>query len=90
MEVTPNLFSDSISTISTKTPGELHSRPSHISTLQNTATGNRIDHSRITFPNSSNESLFNLTLRNTSFTSSSAAQTSCDRPLSAQTLQSVT
>ena len=89
LEVTPSLFSDSINTISTETRGESRFRPSHISTLQSTATQIPIDQSRITFPARSNRSLFNSTLRNTSFTSSKATQTSSNRPLSASTLQRV-
>ena len=90
LEVTPNLFSDSISTISTETRCKSRFRLSYISTLQSTATRIPIDHSRITFPARSNQSLFNSTLRNASYTSSSAIQTSSNRPLSASTLQSVT
>ena len=90
LEVTPNLFSDSVSTISTETRCESRSRESHISTLQSTATRTPTDQSRITFPARSNRSLFNSTLRNASYKSSSAIQTSSNRPLSASTLQSVT
>ena len=90
LEVTPNLFSDSISTISTETRDEPCFRPSHISMLQSTATQIPTDQSQKTFPACSNQSLFNSTLRKTSFTLSSATQTSCNRPLGASTLQKIT
>ena len=90
LEVTPNLFSDSVSTISTETRCESRFRQSHISTLQSTATRTPTDQSRITFLARSNRLLFNSTLWNASYKSSSAIQTSSNRPLSASTLQSVT
>ena len=88
--ITPSLFSDSVSTIFTETRCESRFRQSHISTLQSTATRTPTDQSRITFPARSNRSLFHSTLRNASYKSSSAIQTSSNKPLSASTLQSVT